>query len=70
MGNPRLISRQGNAVGGGHSLFFFSALRGTSNREFDLTTHLSVNDVTVDSIAHPSMLKLHLKASKTGEEST
>ena len=49
---------------------FFGFLRAgeltiPSDNAFDPTTHLTVEDITIDDIANPSMLKLHLKASKT-----
>ncbi len=47
---------------------FFSFLRAgeltiPSGNAFDPTTHLTVEDISIDDIANPSMLKLHLKAS-------
>ncbi len=49
---------------------FFGFLRAgeltiPSDNAFDPTTHLTVEDITIDDVANPSMLKLHLKASKT-----
>ncbi len=35
-----------------------------SDNAFDPTTHLTVEDITIDDIANPSLLKLHLKAFK------
>ncbi len=52
------------------TLCFFGFMRSgeltvPSDQAFDPSTHLTVGDVTVDDGANPSMLKLHLKTSKT-----
>ncbi len=52
------------------TLIFFGFMRSgeltvPSGSAFDPAIHLTMEDITVDDIAKPSMLKLHLKASKT-----
>ena len=52
------------------SLCFFGFLRSgeittPSDSSFDSSCHLSHGDVTVDELDNPSMLRVHLKASKT-----
>ena len=52
------------------TLCFFGFLRSgeitvPSDSEFDASTHLTFRDVAVDKLQAPSMLKVHIKASKT-----
>ena len=52
------------------SLCFFGFLRSgeitiPTDSAYDSSTHVSFTDVAVDNLASPTMLKLHLKASKT-----
>ena len=49
------------------SLYFLrsGAITIPTDSDYDSSTHISFTDVAVDNLASPTMLKLHLKASKT-----
>ena len=55
------------------TLYFFGFFRlgellSPTNSKYDASSHLSFEDVAVDSHSSPSLVKIHLKTSKTDEE--
>ena len=69
MGGGVYSKRWRYAVGSSHSLFLWLSQVGRGHHPtesaFDEAIHLTVNDMVVDHLLYPNMLKVCLKASKT-----